>query len=407
MILLWVILVTLMAVAWSGIAAALALMNRRLLLLPDVTVDAMTQGSPWPKVSVIVPARNEERAIETAVRSLLATDYPALEIVAIDDRSEDETGAILDRLAREDGRLVVAHVAALPAGWLGKTHACHLGAQRARGEWLLFTDGDVSFAPGALSRSMAFALRHRLGHLVAFPTLVAPGFGERAFQTAFAALLSLKFQTWALARPGSGGFVGVGAFNLVDAAAYRRAGGHLRLALEVVDDVKLGLVLRRSGVPQGAVDSGGLVRVRWQHGLRASFIGLIKNGFAGAEWSWTRVAVGSTVLGALSLGPAFAAWGAPTPGLRIVAAVVLAGTMAIHGAAARRLSGGSGVEGLVFPLCALGLITVLVSSAALATWRGGISWRGTLYPLDALRAGCVRESAWPTSGAVGWETSTS
>lgn len=402
----WAVLAIALTLTWGGIAAALALMNRRLPFLPEVP-PALAGGAPWPRVSVIVPARNEARAIETAMRSLLATDYPALEIVAIDDRSEDETGAILDRLARQDARLVVVRVETLPAGWLGKTHACHLGAGRASGEWLLFTDGDVWFAPGALCRSMAFALRHRLGHLVAFPTLVAPGFGERAFQTAFAALLSLKFQTWALARPGSGGFVGVGAFNLVEAAAYRRAGGHARLALEVVDDVKLGLVLRRSGVAQGAVDSGGMVRVRWQHGLGASFAGLIKNGFAGAEWSWARVAVGSAVLGALSLGPAVLAWGAPTPAIRLVATLVLAGTMAIHGAAARRLAGGSGLEGLAFPLCGLGLIAVLLTSAALATWRGGISWRGTLYPLAALRAGCVRESAWPSSGAVGWETSSS
>src|SRR6185503_12704094 len=112
---------------------------------------------------------------------------------------------------------------------------------------------------------------HRLGHVVASPHMRASGFWERAFVGSFALMASLKFRMWELRRPGTGAYIGVGAFNLVRREAYAAVGGHRTLALEVVDDVKLGLILRRSGVPQGVLDSDGLVQVRWQRGVLASW----------------------------------------------------------------------------------------------------------------------------------------
>ena len=254
------------AVGWTVIGLRLWRGSQRVPRLPDVAAEAPPAG--WPAVSVIVPSRNEEGAVEAATRALLAQDYPSLEVVAIDDRSTDATGRLLDALAARDDRLAVHHVTTLPPGWLGKNHAMAVGADVARGEWLLFTDADVLFAPDVLKRAVAFACRHRLGHLVAFPHLIAPGFLERAFVTTFGLFANLVFQVWDLQRPGSRAFVGVGAFSLVRRDAYVAVGGHKALAFEVVDDAKLGLILRRSGVPQGALDSGGLVRVRWQQGFR-------------------------------------------------------------------------------------------------------------------------------------------
>ena len=136
------------AFVWTAIALRLFRGSRRLPRLPDVSAEAPRGG--WPSVSVIVPSRNEERAVEAATRALLAQDYPSLEVVAIDDRSTDATGRLLDALAAQDERLVVRHVTALPEGWLGKNYAMARGAEGARGEWLLFTDGDVLFAPDVL-----------------------------------------------------------------------------------------------------------------------------------------------------------------------------------------------------------------------------------------------------------------
>jgi hypothetical protein len=385
------------AVAWAHLAW-LGVRTHRALGRLDHTLPG---GSP-PSLSVVVPCRNEARGVESAIRSLLAQDLPDLEVVAVDDRSTDGTGAILDRLAGEDGRLAVVHVAGLPAGWLGKNHACHAGALRARGEWLLFTDGDVVFAPGSLSRALAHARALGVGHLVAVPRFVAPGLWERAFVTFFAALGSNAFRVFELSRPGTRAFVGVGAFNLVRRDAYRSVGGHERLALEVVDDVKLGLLLRRSGVPQAAVQSAGLVAVRWQHGFFPSVLGLVKNAFAATEYRLFVAAAAAGGLAFLGVAPLAAALLAPGGAARALGLAGLALGAGVHGAVARRTAGASGIEGVLFPPCALLLAGVLVASAVAASLRGAVVWRGTRYPLDRLRAGCLRMAQLPASAAPGW-----
>ena len=294
------------------------------------------------------------------------------------------------------------HVEALPDGWLGKNHACHAGARRARGAWLLFTDADVVFAPDALRRGLAAARAHGLGHLAVIPRFVAPGLLERAFVTAFAALLAPFVGVRDLRRPGTRAYFGVGAFNLVQRAAYERAGGHRRLPLEVVDDVKLGLLLRRSGVPQGVADSGGLVSVRWQHGFLPSVLGLVKNAFAALEYRPGR-ALAAAAMGALGgVAPVALLLLGPGPLVRGLAAAALAIAVLHHAEAARRLSGASGAEGLLMPLCALLLSAAVIGSAVVAWRQGGVVWRGTHYPLERVRAGCLRDEDLPTSGAVGW-----
>jgi cellulose synthase/poly-beta-1,6-N-acetylglucosamine synthase-like glycosyltransferase len=143
---------------WVRLAWLARVDRRALLPLPPAPADGL------PTVTAVVPCRNEAAAVERAMRSVLAQDLPGLRVVAVDDRSGDGTGEILDRLAAADARLEVLHVRALPDGWLGKNHACHAGAARAAGEWILFTDGDVVLAPDALSRALAAARAHGLGH---------------------------------------------------------------------------------------------------------------------------------------------------------------------------------------------------------------------------------------------------
>jgi len=385
---------------WLAVAALAWLADRA---LPDLE-DQPSDAAP-PLLSVVVPCRDEARDVEAAVRSMLAQDLPDLEVVAVDDRSTDATGAILDRLAADDPRLTVVHVGDLPPGWLGKNHALETGGRRARGEWLLFTDGDVLFQPGALRRALGYATRHGLGHLAAAPRFVAPGFLERAFVTGFGAFASLAFRVHRLRVAGSGAFVGIGAFNLVRRADWERIGGHQRLRLEVVDDLKLGLVLRRSGVPQGALSGGDLVTVRWQHGFWPSVLGLVKNAFAGTEYRPWVALLAALALGLAGVGPPLLAlWGLSAGAwlaVGLAGGATLVGVV-IHGGAARRLARGSGLEGLALPLAAALLAGVLLGSAAVALRRGGVTWRGTRYPLEALRRGCVRIDDWPCAGAVGW-----
>jgi len=356
----------------------------------------------WPTVSVIVPCRNEATGVETAISSLLAQDYPNLEIIAVNDRSDDQTGALLNALAERDSRLTVLHIETLPEGWLGKTHALHQGARRASGAWLLFTDGDVVFESDALKRSVAFATAHGLGHFVALPKFVADSFLERAFLATFALTLGAKLDPSKLCVAKSWAYVGVGAFGLVRREAYDRIGGHERLAYEVADDLKLGLLLRRSGVAQGCLDADGLVSVRWQNGLLASLRGLEKNAFAGCEWHGAVAALAvllvlaSTLVPYLPLLVPLASWTYP---LAIAAAAL---PLVAVGLSARRLSGGTGLEGLAAPFGALALAGVIAWSTLLTLARGGVLWRGTFYPLDPLRKRCVREGSFSPAGAVGW-----
>lgn len=356
----------------------------------------------WPRVSVIVPCRNEAAGVVAAVSSLLAQDYPDLEIVAVNDRSEDETGALLDGLAAQHARLTVLHIRTLPEGWLGKIHAVHAGARRATGEWLLFTDGDVVFAPDALKRSVAFATAHGLGHFVALPKFIADGFLERAFLATFALALSAKLDPAKLSVPKSRAFVGVGAFGLVHRDAYARIRGHERLAFEVADDLKLGLLLRRHGVAQGCLDADGLVSVRWQNGLLATMRGLEKNAFAGCEWHGTLAALAVLLVMASTLLPYLPLVLPLAPATHPLAVIAAVLPLIAVGLSARRVSGGSGLEGFLAPLATLALAGVIAWSSVLALARGGVLWRGRFYPLDQLRRNCVREWSMSAAAAVGW-----
>jgi cellulose synthase/poly-beta-1,6-N-acetylglucosamine synthase-like glycosyltransferase len=152
--------------------------------LPDATLPHA--ATDWPHVSIIVPARNEEQGVRAAVESLLRQDYPALELVVVNDRSTDRTSAILAALAEEHpGRLRVVMVTELPAGWLGKNHALLLGARQSSGAWLLFTDADVVFDPTCLRRAVAYAEAQGLDHLTMSPRLLAHGYWLNAFVNFF------------------------------------------------------------------------------------------------------------------------------------------------------------------------------------------------------------------------------
>ena len=163
--------VTLLACLFQAIQFLVG--NRSLVRLADVE----PLEPPLPRVSIIVAARNEERNIEAGIRSLLELDYDDLEIMVVDDRSEDRTGEILDQIAAEHPSLRVEHLTRTAHGWLGKNHAMYYGALRASGEFLLFTDADVVMQPSVLRRAVGYAVHQDIDHLpmlfkVTMPQLV-------------------------------------------------------------------------------------------------------------------------------------------------------------------------------------------------------------------------------------------
>ena len=163
-------LAALITLVLTGLLADFATGHRRLRFLKDIP-----PAPAGPTLSIVTAARNEARGIEAAVKSLLRLDYPGLEIVIVNDRSEDDTGAILQRLVVDHPHLKVITIAELPPGWLGKNYALHTGAARATGQLLLFTDADIVFEPSTLRRAVALMEEERIDHLAAIPDVRVPG----------------------------------------------------------------------------------------------------------------------------------------------------------------------------------------------------------------------------------------
>jgi glycosyltransferase involved in cell wall biosynthesis len=380
---------------WTGLAATsfalllvatllLGYANARVVRLADVV--RRTPLERAPRISVIAPALNEERNVEAAVRSLAQQHYPDYEIVLVDDRSTDATPRILARLAREIPRLRVVTVRELPPGWLGKNHANMLGARSATGEILLFTDADVMLAPTALDRAVAHMERHGLDHLTASPETVMPGLVNQ-FTLYFGLMFTLYVRPWLARNPRSGAHVGIGAFNMVRADAYRAVGGHEPIRLRPDDDLKLGKLLKRAGFRQDFVAGRGLVKVEWYASWRQVRDGLMKNLYAGAEYRTWLVALGalSHVL-LLALPPFALAW---TDGLAWWLNLGSAALYLWQGVAASRGFGTAWWAGVLLPFLVLFGAYLMVRATWLTLRNDGIDWRGTHYPLAQLRANVV------------------
>lgn len=365
---------------WSVIVAVMLGGTMRIRRLDRLT---LPEGAPLPRLTVVVPARNEAKTVEPAMRSLLAIDYPDLEILAVNDRSEDATGEILDRLAAEDPRLRPIHLTELPAGWLGKNNALQMAQQQARGEWILFTDADVCFAPDSLRMAVQVAEERKLDHFSLFPDLVMHGFWERLFFGFFGVMFSCYYRPWEACNPRLSGHVGMGAFNLVRAATYRAAGGHEPIRLAVVDDVALGGHMKRQGLRSDCLAAGQLVRVRWLQGLRGAIRGLAKNTFAGMGFQPFRVVLSSVTLMISTVWPALGVFVGPHSAHSLCMA-------ALVGMMLSALSGVFGrarcpLWGLTYPVAAF-FFSLTMWRSMLATYRhGGVVWRGTRYDLDELR----------------------
>ena len=335
-----------------------------------------------PRVSIVVSALNEEHAIEPALRSLLALDYPDLEIVAIDDRSTDATGAILDRLGAEFPNLQVLHVKELPAGWLGKNHALHLGSLSASGAYILFTDADVHFERSSLTRAVAHCRARSLDHLTILPE--AP---SRTLFVAFSMLLGLVglmafFRPWRARRSGKHG-MGVGAFNLVRAESYRAMGGHETLRTQVLDDIELGRLMAQRHLRQDVLLGRPMVSVEIYRSAREMFRGIQKNVFTFLDYSAAKLVAATLLTFALSVWPWVGILVTQGP-TRLVNAASALSAVLLYMHLAPQL--GFTRRCLVY-LPIGGIISIaLYWQIAVATWiRGGIVWRGTFYPLEEVR----------------------
>lgn len=344
-------------------------------------------AGPLPRVSIVIPARNEERNVEEALRSVLALDYDDLEIDVADDRSTDRTGEILDRMAAANPRLRVVHIRELPPGWLGKNHALELGGRKATGDYLLFTDADVVLEPTALRRAVAAMEAEGLDHLAVSPEIERTSVLFEMFIGVFSLFFSLFVKPWKVRDPKSPNHVGIGAFNLVRASAWRAVGGHQRIAMRPDDDLKLGKLLKTSGFRQEMMFGRGMLRVEWYASVRELIQGLMKNAFPAVDYRIPVVLSSTITQLTILIWPFLAVFltAGITRWLNLASVTVLLALCWLNAP----LAGARRWHGIGFPLATLLFLYILWRSTLTILWHGGIDWRGTHYPLAELKANRV------------------
>lgn len=368
----WVILIS-----WA-LSLVRTILN--LLLVPRL---APRLPKRLPLVSVIVPARDEERTIERGVRALLAQTYPALEIIVVNDRSTDATGPILERLASEDARLHVIDGVEPPQGWLGKPWALHQGSLRAEGELLLFVDADVIYEPDTVTAAVARLEESGVALMSFFPRLVMHGFWEHVAMPNLAMMGFTILPLWFGNRtrlPLLG--VGGGPGNLTRRANYDAAGGHEALKDAVVDDVALARLVRRSGGRSEMVRADDFVSVRMYHGLREVIDGFTKNCFT----TFGRSYVATLVLVVLSLVVHVLPYAlALTGDMLAIASIVLITLVRVILFTALHYRLDNAILG--HPLMVLLWTYILLRSAWYTGVRKQLHWRGRRYDARHTRFG--------------------
>jgi len=381
---------------WKGITS-LEGMRR----LPDLSrIDPVTlppvPENDGPDLTVVVPARDEEAVIGQCLVSLLASTGLKLQIFAVNDRSTDRTGEHMDAIAADietantPHQFEAIHIRELPEGWLGKPHALAAGAKRATAPWILFTDGDVLFGPRALELAMREAVELRADHVVLAPSIIFHSAGERAVLGAMQAMASWMIRLWKVPDPRAKDSFGAGAFNMIRRNAYQQVGGFENLRLEIIEDVFLGMRIKRAGFAQRVILGPNLVRLRWIEGVFGVVSLLEKNAFA-----VTRFRTPLQLLACLSpivhaVVPLAAIF---SGGWNAVAGLLTYLGLFLVYEASRRATRVPAWYALAFAPAVLLLGWAMARSMLLALARGGVIWRGTFYPLEELR-GAARQR-WP------------
>lgn len=361
--------------------------------ISDIASPAWDQRPPGdpPRVSIIIPARDEEAEIESALRSVVQLDWPNYEVIAIDDRSTDRTPQIMEHVAREhdsEHRLKIIRIKELPEGWLGKPHAMWTAAKQASGEYMLFTDADIVFHPEALRRAMVYALRTDADHLVVFPTHVDWSISKKIMLAGFNMLFVFGHRPWKTADPKSRDHIGVGAFNLVKRSAYNKIGTFEALRMEIIEDMRLGKLIKDNGLRQRNVLGRDLLLLPWGSGAVHIINNLTKNFFALMHFSVKRALGACFLLLFFNITPFLGVWLAHG-WAKIPFAITLLSILLLYVGMA--LNTPIWPQYFFFHPISTGLLIYTMMRSMMATLRqNGVIWRGTHYPLEQLRRGLIK-----------------
>ena len=373
--------VLLTSIAWMlGVGFILT----QLFSVPRIReVDAPMPDS-FPSLSVLVPAHNEADTIESGLRSLLGQDYPDLEVVAIDDRSTDGTGTIIDRLSNEFENLRALHIEERPDGWVGKVHAMKEGYAQTTGDWVLMTDADVCYEPGALRSIMAVALHDDLDQISCLPHVQNSGVLHEMMYDGWITLVMGLVNQRGVQDVEADDYVALGAFNMVRRDVFDRTEGFSWLRMDIADDMATAKLVSEQGARQGFYFALDELRLAWYDSLGHMISGLEKNGIAVlAHYNYLRGVAIPCVWGLLFFGP-FVGLFMPWTSVQAVSLGALALSVPFNVASALRLR--RPIWTYLFSFFGVWcMMYALLRSTYACGRRGGVAWGGTVYPVEKLR----------------------
>lgn len=336
-----------------------------------------------PSLSIVVPARNEERQIERCVRSLLATRHPNFEVIVVDDQSTDATRTILNRIAAGDARLRIVAGAPLPDGWIGKSWALEQGGQIARGAWLLFTDADTVHRPLAAPSAQQYAIDRGYDALSLLTDQETVGLAERLFLPTILFVILLGIGPLDAINDPRKRDTAIfnGQYILASREAYAAVGGHAAVRGEIAEDLELARLFKRDGRFRTCLaGSNALVRTRMYRSFGELWRGFVKNFGLGARGQTLKAIAGVTLIACVAVSPLVLAallleraW--------VPAAIVgfsLAAVLSVAEYAMRTMRFRPG-SGLAVPLGLALTLAIFATSVVVASSGRRVEWRGRRY----------------------------
>lgn len=356
-------------------------------LMPRVAEMPHSMLTHPPKVSVIIPACNEADTLEQAMLSRLEEDYPNLEFILVDDRSTDNTRQIAEKIAAGDDRVKLVRINRLRTGWLGKVNALDQGVKASSGEWLVFSDADTHVKPGALTRLIHYCESNNLAHVaVLFDFFKGPLLIDACINVFLKALV-IAGTPWRIRNPKSRAYGGAGAFSMLRRSALDRTKGLEWLKMEIIDDVSLGMMIKRSGFDCDMVHGGEFIGLHWYKSFKAMTPGLGRALFSsvGDYRSWLLFLAGTLgyimdMIAYVALIPMGISW-LPYMGAGLV---LLTLWVSILNA---RLIGLGLLPALLLPLGNTITFALTLRTAVVTAFQGGVYWRGVFYSKKELRKG--------------------
>lgn len=361
----------------------------------------MYDGQPAdaPRLSVLVAAKDEEENIEACVRSMLDQDYPDYQVIAIDDRSDDRTGEIIDAIAAEDSKLTALHVQELRDGWFGKNNAMHTGFERADGEWLCFIDADCrQTSDKTLSVAMRFAMDHDVDFLSVLPRLETQRLWEQIIQPACGAVMVFWFNPSNVNDPNHAAAYANGAFMLMKRSCYDAIGGHEPFKTEVNEDMHMARAAKGAGLRLHVVENRDLYVTRMYTNFREIWRGWSRI-FYGCFETFRRLRISLLVMlfsGMMPWYSALAAWimvavrGWSEAGpWRAVAVLATAAVLCQQSVLTRyyRVSQTNPLLAPTYPIAGTIACGMLINAMTKLGGRTATTWRGTTYRGDKLADG--------------------